>query len=86
MLLNLLKQTVISSIDDFYFRRFKKPWWVEIKTTIPDCIYYFGPFHCQHIARLSQDGYIEDLVEEKAHGITVELKRLQPKVLTIYED
>ena len=62
------------------------PWWIEIKTTIPACIYYFGPFHCRHTARLDRHGYVEDLVAEKAHEIIVEIKRLRPKVLTIYED
>lgn len=84
MILNRLRQKLTSSSDGFYFRSLKMPWWVEIKTTIPYCIYYFGPFSCKHTARLSQHGYIADLVQEKACGITVEIKRLQPKVLTIY--
>ncbi len=61
-------------------------WWLEIKTTIPPCIYYFGPFSSQKNAKLSEYGYVEDLLQEKAHGITVEIKRLQPKELTICED
>jgi Domain of unknown function (DUF1816) len=86
MLLNFLRQGLISPMNSFYFKALKMPWWVEIKTTLPLCIYYFGPFHCKKAARLSQSGYIEDLVQEKALGITVEIKRLQPKVLTVYED
>jgi Domain of unknown function (DUF1816) len=86
MILNFLRQELTSSKDNFYFRILKMPWWVEIKTTLPLCIYYFGPFHCKKTARLSQSGYIEDLVQEKACGITVEIKQLRPKVLTVYED
>ena len=37
-------------------------------------------------AEISQHGYIEDLVEEKARGIKVELKRCQPQMLTISEE
>ncbi len=86
MILNFSKLELASSINSFYSRIFKIPWWVEIKTTIPLCIYYFDPFHCKKAARLFQSGYIEDLVQEKAHGITVEIKRMQPEMLTIYED
>lgn len=72
-----------------FFTRLRKPklpWWVEIKTNIPPCIYYFGPFDRLKEAKLAQHGYIEDLVEEKAQGITVEIKRCQPQILTIDEE
>ena len=62
------------------------PWWLEIKTAIPCCTYYFGPFLSKKKAKISQYGYIEDLIQEKASGITVEIKQLQPKQLTICED
>ncbi|WP_036488679.1 DUF1816 domain-containing protein [Myxosarcina sp. GI1] len=68
---------------------FKKPtlsWGVKISTAIPSCIYYFGPFDTFREAQLAQDGYIDDLVEEKAQGITVEIKRCQPVEMTIFED
>ena len=58
-------------------------WWLEIKTAIPECIYYFGPFISEQEAEISQYGYIEDLWEEEAHGITVEIKKINPKKLTI---
>ncbi|MBE9165993.1 DUF1816 domain-containing protein [Pleurocapsales cyanobacterium LEGE 06147] len=61
-------------------------WWVEIQTNIPRCIYYFGPFESAKEARLSQVGYLEDLLEEKARGITVEIKQCQPENLTIFEE
>ena len=71
------------------FARLKKtqlPWWIEIRTKMPPCIYYFGPFDSLKEARLSQHGYIEDLVTEKAQGITVELKKCQPQMLTICKE
>ncbi len=86
MISNLSRLELASSVGRFYSRMSRTPWWVEIKTTIPLCIYYFGPFHCKKAARLSQHGYIEDLVQEKAHGITVEIKRMQPEALTVCED
>jgi hypothetical protein len=85
-MLNLLRQKLISFINGLFFKTLKMPWWVEIKTTIPLCVYYFGPFYRKKVALLSQHGYIEDLVQEKASGITVEIKQLQPKVLTVCED
>ena len=66
--------------------RFNLPWWIEIKTTLPSCIYFFGPFDNFKEARGLQDGYIEDLVTEKAFGITVEIKQCQPNLLTVFEE
>ena len=62
------------------------PWWVEVKTISPCCVYYFGPFETIREARLNQGGYIDDLVEEKAFGITVELKQCLPDNLTIFAE
>lgn len=67
-------------------RKTQLPWRIEIRTKMPACIYYFGPFENKKEAMLSQHGYIEDLVEEKAQGITVELKKCQPQMLTIYKE
>ena len=64
----------------------KIDWWLEIKTIVPCCVYYFGPFSSKEEATISEYGYIEDLLQEKAHGITVEIKLLEPKKLTIDED
>ena len=61
-------------------------WWLEIKTAKPYCIYWFGPFVSSLQARLYQSGYVEDLVEEQAEGITIKLKQCQPKQLTICSD
>ena len=62
---------------------FDEQWWLEIKTIIPECIYYFGPFFSEREAQTSQYEYIEDLLQEKAFGITVEVKKANPQELTI---
>ena len=64
----------------------KKPWWVEVKTVSPQCVYYFGPFETARQAMLNRDGYIEDLVEEKVCGITVVLKQGLPSNLTVFAE
>lgn len=63
-----------------------KPYWVEISTKQPSCIYYFGPFDRSTEAKEMQHGYIQDLVEEKAAGISVKIKRCLPTNLTIMEE
>jgi len=64
----------------------RKPWWVEVTTTSPLCLYYFGPFETITQAMVDRDGYIEDLVEEKACGITVVLKQDLPSNLTVFAE
>jgi hypothetical protein len=61
-------------------------WWVEIVTQEPKCIYYFGPFTSSYKAQLSSSGYIEDLEQEEAQVIAVDIKRGQPSELTIFEN
>lgn len=63
--------------------KFLQPYWIEITTMDPECKYYFGPFDDYREAREMQGGYIEDLIEEKASGIAVEIKRCLPVRLTI---
>ncbi len=58
-------------------------WWLEIQTIKPQCIYYFGPFTNPEEARFHQTGYVEDLLQEQAEGITIQLKKCQPQELTI---
>ncbi len=62
------------------------PWWVEITTTTPACIYYFGPFESFVEAQAFCPGYVEDLEGEGARGLKTSIKRCQPEVLTIAED
>ncbi len=61
-------------------------WWVKIDTETPHCTYYFGPFDSAMEAEQSQSGYVEDLEEEGAKGITVQISQYQPIDLTIYEE
>ncbi|MBO3463189.1 DUF1816 domain-containing protein [Aetokthonos hydrillicola Thurmond2011] len=61
-------------------------WWIEISTQVPCCTYYFGPFSSAEEAHLAQSGYIEDLVEEGAQGITFLINRCKPLYLTIFDD
>lgn len=61
-------------------------WWIEINTDIPRCTYYFGPFISKEEALLYKDGYIEDLQNEQAKGISVSIKRYKPTELTISEE
>ncbi len=62
------------------------PYWIKIRTAQPKCIYYFGPFDNSQEAKLNQNGYMEDLIEEQASGIDVEIKKCKPNNLTIYEE
>lgn len=75
-------QEYILSILEF----FGKAWWIEIKTESPKCTYYFGPFVSKREAKKLKPGYIEDLEEEGATIISLQMKRCQPTVLTIEEE
>lgn len=59
------------------------PWWVEIVTAEPKCLYYFGPFDSYEEALSNQAGYIEDLESESALGIATTIKQCQPEILTV---
>lgn len=59
-------------------------WWLEVVTQQPQCTYYFGPFDSSEEALSSQAGYLEDLKEEGATGISVQVKWCKPDVLTIF--
>ena len=76
---NRLKTTISSVIR----HKLVLPYWVEITTKQPDCIYYFGSFDNYEEAQTMQHGYIEDLKSEKAVGIEAEIKRCLPTKLTI---
>lgn len=73
----------VSSLNNFPFvNKYHTPYWIKIRTIQPKCIYYFGPFENLREAKQNQHGYIEDLIEEKAFGIYVEIKKCKPKILT----
>ncbi|MEY3826797.1 MAG: hypothetical protein RLZZ148_1614 [Cyanobacteriota bacterium] len=59
------------------------PWWAEVTTENPPCLYYFGPFDSSQEAAAHQDGYVEDLQNEGAINIKIELKQSQPLILTV---
>ncbi len=61
-------------------------WWIEIRTANPSCTYYFGDFYSFTEAVSAQSGYIQDLSEEGAKLLAVEIKLCRPKQLTIYEN
>lgn len=63
-----------------------KPYWIEITTQQPECKYYFGPFSSYQEAKTMQGGYIEDLMVEKAIGISVRIERCLPAKLTIFPE
>lgn len=61
-------------------------WWIEIVTETPTCAYYFGPYASVEAAEIAKPGFISDLQQEGAKGIKVEIRRLKPKQLTIFDD
>lgn len=61
----------------------QRPWWIKVHTQNPACIYYFGPFESRSEARISQAGYVEDLEQENAQNIRVEIDQFSPQQLTV---
>lgn len=74
----MIKQLIIG-----FMQGLNTPWWAEITTVKPRCVYYFGPFKTSAEAKAAYPGYIEDLNDEGAEGIVVVVKRCNPKELTI---
>lgn len=78
------------SLDLFsIFRKENKdlpPWWIEVKTDRPACIYYFGPYGDKQEAVVNQQGFVEDLRSENAIGIGTTITRAQPEQLTIVRE
>jgi hypothetical protein len=60
-------------------------WWVKITTSKPKCIYYFGSFDSKMEAINALPGYVEDLENEQAKEILIEIKQDNPTQLTIAE-
>lgn len=75
-------QEFFISVLDFLGRA----WWVEIKTETPRCTYYFGPFLSAAEAQAAKSGYLDDLEQEGAVGISVDIKRCKPTKLTIFDE
>ena len=82
-------QSFLSKVS--YFKPLNKvkvvpPWWVKISTSQPKCVYYFGSFNDKSEAMEALPGYVEDLEQEQAAGILVEIKQEHPQLLTISEE
>ncbi len=69
-----------------FFQNLGWAWWIEVITQDPRCTYYFGPFLSSKDAITATNGYVEDLEQEGAIGINVQVKRCKPQSLTIAED
>jgi hypothetical protein len=69
-----------------YLEKIGIAWWIEIVTEQPKCIYYFGPFDGSYEAQLSSKGYLDDLEQEEAQVIAVDIKPGEPRELTIFEN
>ena len=78
-----MNKSHINMLDFLRIRKNRLPWWIEIRTAVPRCIYYFGPFESRHEAKSYQYDYINDLLWEGAQGIEARIGRRQPKELTI---
>jgi len=63
-----------------------RAWWVKISTDTPACVYYFGPFVSEQEAAAEQAGYVEDLKQEGAQGIKVEIQQCKPSSLTVFDE
>ena len=61
-------------------------WWLEVRTSNPHSIYYFGPFTSWVKAESSRTGYIDDLKQEGARVINSYIRCCQPKQLTFVEE
>ena len=61
-------------------------YWAKIETAKPSCTYYFGPFLSIEEAKSARVGYLEDLTQEGAVGITSEIKRCKPTELTVINE
>lgn len=68
-----------------FFKNNIQQYWIEVKTTKPNCTYYFGPYLTRKEANLAQSGFLEDLKTENAENIMAEIKRCQPEELTIFD-
>lgn len=68
------------------YNRLGLAWWVEIKTSSPVCVYYFGPFVTASEAEGSVPGYVQDLEAENAEGIEVSVRRMKPKNITVEDE
>lgn len=58
--------------------------WIQITTTDPPCLYYFGPFLSQQEAQEHHPQFLQDLQEEGAEGIETQILQCsRPEQLTV---
>ncbi|OKH24724.1 DUF1816 domain-containing protein [Chroogloeocystis siderophila] len=72
-------------LDDANSNHVELDWWVEVTTTQPNVIYYFGPFASRQEAQSFLPGYIEDIEQEGCQEICVQVLQCQPTELTVEE-
>lgn len=58
-------------------------WWIEITTDKPRYIYYFGDFSTYWEALFLASEYRQDLEEEEAEVINIQIEKCQPEHLSI---
>ena len=80
-------KNIFSQLFGSMFKSDQK-WWLEVKTTGPNCTYYFGPFENEQEAELAKKGYVDDLEQEgsKVLTATVMLLSSAPQQLTVYDE
>lgn len=61
----------------------KLKWWIKVRTSNPNCVYYFGAFESLSEAAQKRFGFIKDLKTEEAEIVSLEIKQYQPQQLTI---
>ena len=83
MMVKLSRLESTSSVKNSDSDILKLFWWLEIKTARPSCVFYFGPFSSEEEAKVAQYSHIDRLIHEKFHGITLEVKQLEPKEVMI---
>ncbi|WP_373538830.1 DUF1816 domain-containing protein [Chamaesiphon sp.] len=89
MINQILNNKALMKIDEIWTNALDflgQAWWIEVLTTQPRCIYYFGPFRGAELANLAVSGYVEDLEGEAAQGIKTQVNRCHPARLTIEYD
>ncbi|GAA6621400.1 DUF1816 domain-containing protein [Scytonema sp. NUACC26] len=82
-------KTILQNFKEVLINVFQElglAWWVEVVTQNPRCTYYFGPFLSSTEAKTAIKGYVEDLEQEGAQGIAINVKRCKPASLTIADD
>ena len=78
----IVRVTPSTPLNPLLSPRSSLPWWIEICTDYPRCLYYFGPFESLAEAQEHQAGFTEDLHQEGAESLVVQIKQCQPPILT----